>query len=116
MSLEIDMNYINDLNRAVNELVQKNELRKWTGYVNKVVGLLLEAQLPGAMVGELCNVITDHGDVKAAEVVGFRGDVSLLLLLVDGAGVHQGSKVVQTGRLLEVLVGESLLGDRKSVV
>ncbi len=110
MSLEIDMNYINDLNRAVNELVQKNELRKWTGYVNKVVGLLLEAQLPGAMVGELCNVITDHGDVKAAEVVGFRGDVSLLLLLVDGAGVHQGSKVVQTGRLLEVLVGESLLG------
>ncbi len=109
-SMKIDKDYIEDLSRAVNELTQKNELRKWTGYVNKVVGLLLEAKLPGAMVGELCNVITDHGDVKPAEVVGFRGDVSLLLLLVDGAGVHQGSKVIQTGRLLEVLVGEPLLG------
>lgn len=106
----IDENYIKDLDSAVQELLSKNELRKWTGYVNKVVGLLLEAKLPGAMVGELCNVITDHGDVKPAEVVGFRGDTSLLLLLVDGKGVHQGSKIVQTGRPIEVLVGDSLLG------
>ena len=106
----IDNEYIKDLDSAVQELLSKNELRKWTGYVNKVVGLLLEAKLPGAMVGELCNIITDHGDVKPAEVVGFRGDVSLLLLLVDGKGVHQGSKIVQTGRPIEVLVGENLLG------
>ncbi len=106
----VDDEYIKDLDSAVQELLNKNELRKWTGYVNKVVGLLLEAKLPGAMVGELCNIITDHGDVKPAEVVGFRGDISLLLLLVDGKGVHQGSKIIQTGRPLEVLVGESLLG------
>ena len=106
----IDDEYIKDLDSAVQELLSKNELRKWTGYVNKVVGLLLEAKLPGAMVGELCNIITDHGDVKPAEVVGFRGDISLLLLLVDGKGVHQGSKIVQTGRPLEVLLGEGLLG------
>lgn len=106
----IDNEYIKDLNRAVQEVLSKNETRKWTGYVNKVVGLLLEAKLPGAMVGELCHVITDHGDVKPAEVVGFRGEISLLLLLVDGKGVHQGSKIIQTGRPLEVLVGEGLLG------
>ena len=106
----IDEQYIKNLNRAVEELLTKNELRKWTGYVNKVVGLLLEAKLPGAMVGELCHVITDHGEVKPVEVVGFRGEVSLLLLLVDGKGVHQGSKIVQTGRPVEVLVGEGLLG------
>ncbi len=106
----VDENYIKDLDSAVQELLNKNELRKWTGYVNKVVGLLLEAKLPGAMVGELCNIITDHGDVKPAEVVGFRGDVSLLLLLVDGKGVHQGSKIIQTGRPIEVMVGENLLG------
>ena len=94
----VDENYIKDLDSAVQEILNKNELRKWTGYVNKVVGLLLEAKLPGAMVGELCHVVTDHGDVKPAEVVGFRGDISLLLLLVDGKGVHQGSKIVQTGR------------------
>ncbi|OGI08658.1 MAG: hypothetical protein A3I68_01060 [Candidatus Melainabacteria bacterium RIFCSPLOWO2_02_FULL_35_15] len=99
-----------DLDSALQDILSKNELRKWTGYVNKVIGLLLEAKLPGAMVGELCNVITDHGDIKPAEVVGFRGDISLLLLLVDGKGVHQGSKITQTGRPVEVLVGENLLG------
>ena len=106
----IDEEYINNLHSAVKEMVSKNETRKWTGYVNKVVGLLLEAKLPGAMVGELCHVITDHGEKKAAEVVGFKGDISLLLLLVDGRGVHQGSKIIQTGRLLEVMVGDPLLG------
>lgn len=106
----IDEKYIKNLNEAVQEMLSKNELRKWTGYVNKVVGLLLEAKLPGGVVGELCHVITDHGEVKPAEVVGFRGEISLLLLLVDGKGVHQGSKILQTGRPLEVLVGEGLLG------
>lgn len=106
----VDQKYIKDLQRAVQDVLSKNETRKWTGYVNKVVGLLLEAKLPGAMVGELCHVITDHGEVKAAEVVGFRGEVSLLLLLVDGKGVHQGSKIIQSGRPVEVMVGEGLLG------
>lgn len=106
----IDSGYIKNLSTAVGEAILKNETRKWTGYVNKVVGLLLEARLPGAMIGELCNVVTDQGDVKPAEVVGFRGDISLLLLLVDGKGVHQGSKIMQTGRLLEIMVGDELLG------
>ena len=106
----VDEKYINDLTRAVQEALAKSETRKWTGYVNKVVGLLLEARLPGAMVGELCQVVTDQGDVKPAEVVGFRGETSLLLLLVDGRGVHQGSKIMQSGRLIEVLLGEGLLG------
>ena len=109
MSL-LDKNYLDDLQKAVSETLSKTETRKWTGYVNKVVGLLLEAKLPGAMVGELCNVVTDYGEVKPAEVVGFKGDISLLLLLVDGKGVHQGSKIMQTGKLLQVLVGESVLG------
>ena len=110
MSKLINEEYIKNLNQAVQDVLGKNELRRWTGYVNKVVGLLLEAKLPGAMVGELCHVITDHGEVKPAEVVGFRGETSLLLLLVDGKGVHQGSKIVQTGRPLEILVGDELLG------
>ena len=109
MSL-LDKNYLDDLQKAVSETLSKTETRKWTGYVNKVVGLLVEAKLPGAMVGELCNVVTDYGEVKPAEVVGFKGDISLLLLLVDGKGVHQGSKIMQTGKLLQVLVGESVLG------
>lgn len=106
----IDQEYVKDLNRSVHKVIDKAELRKWTGYVNKVVGLLLEAKLPGAMVGELCHVVTDHGGIKPAEVVGFRGEISLLLLLVDGRGVHQGSKILQSGKPLQVLVGDCLLG------
>src|SRR3990167_5509571 len=100
----VDDNYVKNLRREVGNILSKNETRKWTGFVNKVVGLLLEARLPGAMIGELCHVITDHGDVKPAEVVGFRNENSLLLLLVDGKGVHQGSKIVQTGKPFQVLV------------
>ena len=69
------------------------ESREWYGYVSKVVGLLLEAQLPGAKVGEICKIVTDEGEEKLAEVVGFKGQVSLLLSLVDGKGISQGCKV-----------------------
>ena len=106
----LDEKYLDAIKDQLDLTLKKSETRTWTGFVTKVVGLLLEAKLPGAMVGELCNVMTDKGDVKPAEVVGFKGDVSLLLLLVDGKGVHQGSKIVQTGKLLEVMVGDPLLG------
>lgn len=106
----IDESYLNTVHSLIKETINKSDIRKWTGYVNKVVGLLLEAKLPGAMVGELCLVITEKEEKKPAEVVGFRGETSLLLLLVDGKGVHQGSKIVQTGELLQVMVGDPLLG------
>jgi flagellum-specific ATP synthase len=86
------------------------ESRQWFGYVSKVVGLLLEAQLPGAKVGEICRIVTDTGEEKLAEVVGFRGQISLLLLLVDGKGVSQGCKVYPTGNTFQVGLSPDLLG------
>lgn len=86
------------------------ETRKWFGYVSKVVGLLLEAQLPGAMVGEVCTVVTEKGDKKSAEVVGFRNNICLLLLLEDGKGVSQGCKVYPSGKTFQVGLSDELLG------
>ena len=86
------------------------ETRVWEGYVSKVVGLLLEAQLPGAMVGEVCSVITQAGVHKTAEVVGFRGDVCLLLLLEEGKGVSQGCKVIPSGKTFQIGLSDELLG------
>jgi flagellum-specific ATP synthase len=86
------------------------ETRVWYGLVSKVVGLLLEAHLPGAMIGEVCRVETEIGEDKLAEVVGFRGSVSLLLLLVDGKGVSQGCKVYPSGKTLQVGLSDKLLG------
>ncbi len=86
------------------------ETRVWEGYVSKVVGLLLEAQLPGAMVGEVCSIITQAGVKKTAEVVGFRGDVCLLLLLEEGKGVSQGCKVIPSGKTFQIGLSNELLG------
>lgn len=101
---------VKELTETCQKAIEGLETREWCGYVSKVVGLLLEAQLPGAMVGEMCVVHTDRGDKKAAEVVGFRGNVCLLLLLVEGTGVNQGCKIFPTGKTLQVGVGPELLG------
>lgn len=86
------------------------DTRQWYGYVSKVVGLLLEAQLPGAKVGEICRIVTDTGEEKLAEVVGFRGQISLLLLLVDGKGVSQGCRVFPMGHTVQIGLSPDLLG------
>jgi flagellum-specific ATP synthase len=86
------------------------ESRQWYGYVSKVIGLLLEAQLPGAKIGEICKIVTDEGVEKLAEVVGFKGQVSLLLLLVDGKGVSQGCRVYPTGSTMKIGLSTKLLG------
>lgn len=71
---------------------------------------MIESKIPGAMIGELCRIVTDNGDERMAEVVGFRGDTCILLLLGAGRGLHQGSKVYPQGRTLQAPVGESMLG------
>jgi flagellum-specific ATP synthase len=93
--------------RALDNLT---ETRQWYGYVSKVVGLLLEAQLPGSLVGELCTIVTQNGEEKLAEVVGFRGTVALLLCLEDGKGINQGCRIYPSGNTLQVGVCEDLLG------
>lgn len=84
--------------------------REWYGYVNKVVGLLLEAYLPGTKIGEICKILNSDDSIKLAEVVGFKDRTALLLLLEDGRGVSQGSKVYPTGKTLEIGVSNDLLG------
>lgn len=101
---------IKDIVAKCQKSIEGLETRKWFGYVSKVVGLLLEAQLPGAMIGEICTVVTDQGEEKLAEVVGFRGHVCLLLLLVEGTGVSQGCKVYPSGKTMQIGVGPELLG------
>lgn len=104
------LNDVKDITDRCKKSIAGLESRVWYGFVSKVVGLLLEAQLPGAMIGEVCRVETDIGEDKLAEVVGFRGNVSLLLLLVDGKGVSQGCKVYPSGKTLQIGLSDGLLG------
>ena len=44
---------------------------KIVGKVTKVVGLIIEATLPDATLGELCDIYRRNGTIIRAEVVGF---------------------------------------------
>ncbi len=108
------MDYLQEIlksleNQSAN-ILSHQKLSRWVGSVSKIVGLMIESRIPGATIGELCEIVTDTGERRLAEVVGFKGEISILLLLGAGGGLHQGSKVYPMGKTLQVPVGEGLLG------
>jgi len=80
------------------------------GKVSKVVGLVVEAYVPGARVGSLCEITAENGRPVIAEVVGFREKSALLMPLGDIGGVRMGSVVGQRKALASVPVGPAMLG------
>ncbi|MEX2446434.1 MAG: FliI/YscN family ATPase [Dehalococcoidia bacterium] len=80
------------------------------GRVSQVVGLLAEVEgIPGRL-GEMCSIERAGGPPIEAEVVGFRGDRTLVMPLGELRGVQAGSLVSSQGGLLTVPVGEAVLG------
>jgi len=92
------------------EILNNTEIYKYKGTVSKLLGLTVEAKLPGLKIGDLCFIETKAGEPKAAEVVAFKGNVAQMLLLYDGAGIGQGSWVTTTGSAITIPVGDFLLG------
>ena len=84
---------------------------RYEGQITQVVGTLLEARVPGVAVGTICEVSTGRGRPPVlAEVVGFRGNVSLLMAFDQVVGVTHGSKVRPIRSDFKVPVGDELLG------
>ena len=79
------------------------------GRVVRVRGLLVEASLPGAELGEVVHVGGPGGAIPA-EVVGFAEERVQLLPLGPAEGVAAGAEVEGTGKALAVQVGEALRG------
>ena len=94
---------------ALLEVVRSVPPFRVTGRVELVRGLLLEATLPGARVGEVVTV-TDARAQVLAEVVGFVGARVQLLPLGSAAGLGEGAEVECRGEALTVGVGEALVG------
>jgi len=92
------------------EILENTELYKYKGTVSKLLGLTVEAKLPGLKIGDLCFIETKNGEQKPAEVVAFKGNAAQMLLLYDGAGIGQGSWVTTTGTSISIPVGDFLLG------
>ncbi len=80
------------------------------GRVTQVVGLVVESLGPNARVGDLCFIENSFGEHMHAEVVGFRGDRTLLMPLGEMRGVRAGDLVHSSGGCLQVPVGPELLG------
>lgn len=83
-----------------------------TGRVTDVTGLTVAASRFPAGVGSTCRI--QRGDPGAsgldAQVIGFRGDQTLLMPLGDARGVRPGDAVRNAGSGLRVPVGDELLG------
>lgn len=93
------------------DMLEDINLIKYTGRVSQVLGLTIESLGPGVKLGEICNIYPLKSEKPImAEVVGFKGEKVLLMPLGEMEGIGPGSKVVASGRSLEVKVGESLLG------
>jgi flagellum-specific ATP synthase len=91
------------------EVLARVEIERPMGHVRRVIGLTVEAEGPRAQVGELCTLVLADRRV-AAEVVGFRDAMTLLMPFGAVEGLEPGTPVVARRRRLVFPVGEGLLG------
>ena len=93
------------------ETAQEVDPIKCVGHVIKVQGLLIESSGPQAVIGEQCRIEIPKGrGIIPAEVVGLRGDIVQLMPYGETAGIETGSRVIASGKQLEVAVSKKLLG------
>ncbi|VUD69237.1 putative ATP synthase YscN [Thalassocella blandensis] len=91
--------------------VEESRLLRVRGWVNKVSGTIIRAQVPDVKIGELCQCVSpSEREPLLAEVVGFDGNVALLSPLGATTGISNKTEVIPTGKSHEIEVGEHLLG------
>jgi flagellum-specific ATP synthase len=91
---------------------QVNTFKKY-GKVKRAVGLMIESQGPESSVGEVCYIhIISRGVPKIilAEVVGFNGQLVILMPYSNMQDIAPGSLVEATSKPLEVKIGPALIG------
>lgn len=94
------------------KVIENTATWKQKGRISQVVGLTIEAIGPRARLGELCHISTGlAGSFELlAEVVGFRGNRTLLMPLGDMDGISPGCEIAASGKRLSVPVGTGLVG------
>ncbi len=80
------------------------------GRLSEAVGLVLEARGCQAAIGDLFQVRPSRGPAVEAEVVGVRGERTLLMPFGETHGLDVGSPLRRIGRADFVSVGGALLG------
>ncbi|MEN3186381.1 MAG: flagellar protein export ATPase FliI [Atribacterota bacterium] len=99
-----------DLRKLTQKIEDLDPLRL-NGKVLQSVGVVVEAQGPACRVGEICKIRSLDGENEVlAEVVGFRGERTLLMPLGEKNGIEMGSEVIALGKRGKIKVGEGFLG------
>jgi flagellum-specific ATP synthase len=92
------------------ELIDELEVIKFTGYVERIVGLTIESVGPSVKYGDICKIKTGQSLYLYAEVVGFNRNRVILMPIGDMRGVVPGAEVYAAGTGLMVPVGKELIG------
>jgi len=80
------------------------------GRITGISGILLEASLPGARIGDLCRITGKDNIEVMAEVVGFNPENTLLSALGQLNGIAQGARVTPLYQPHKIAVSDRLLG------
>ncbi|MCL5035326.1 MAG: flagellar protein export ATPase FliI [Bacteroidetes bacterium] len=101
--LEVIDKYIDHLDRL--------DLVKVNGRVSEVIGLVIESVGPTSSLGEVCSIRSRDGEeLCLSEVVGFRSNRVLSMVLGSASSISPGSEIVASGKTFSVGVGMDLLG------
>ena len=93
------------------QLKEKKFIKKY-GKVAKIVGLTIESIGPEAKLNDVCRIYAKDAESEdvMAEVVGFKDKRLLLMPFESVDGIGPDCKVENTGDMLRVKVGDSILG------
>lgn len=97
--------------KRMRSAIGEQETRVTSGKLLGITGTVIEAELPGASMGELCELRSiETGKVRNAEVIGLDGNKAFLAPYGLMSGLSIKTEVIATGRAPSVLVGDFLLG------
>jgi flagellum-specific ATP synthase len=80
------------------------------GRVTQLIGLVIEGYVPNARMGAVCEIERRNAPSLEAEIVGFRGDVALMMPMGDLHGVEQGCPISARNQAARAGVGKAMLG------
>ena len=91
--------------------VRNAETISYTGKIENIVGMSIEASGGRAAIGDICRIYNgESGGQVMAEVVGFKNDRILLMPYSSMDGISAGNFVRNTGRRLSLMMGPFLKG------
>ena len=102
--------YVEHIDKYIDQL-DKLDLVKVNGRVSEVIGLVIESVGPTSSLGDVCSIKSRDGEeLCLSEVVGFRSNRVLSMVLGSASSIGPGSEIVASGKTFSVGVGMDLLG------